>query len=473
MKIFIGLLLCLATSSSLCAQNQPIKGISLEECIAIALAQNNNIATASLENEAAKITQRQRANDLLPSLNGNFNLGLSRGRSIDPFTNDFVNEELRFSNAGLQLNATVFNGFRLINTWKQSKLNFRASALELAQARQATQVEVALAYLQVLTAKDVIELTQNSIKTSKAQLMRLKTLYDAGSGDLIAYSDLQGQLALDQTALVNVENDLKNAEMALNTLLNTTTPIRSDQLVLTVDVASQLPSIEAYLEAVLEELPGIKAGQLRLAAAKKGVAIARAAFVPQFDLFANVNTNYSSAARLFTETGSSIAPTGGFVTLDNQTINVFTERTQFEASEISFTDQLENNVSSSVGFAVRIPISNGFRAKNNVSLEKINRATAAVALRQTSLEMKQLLVNSHNSMVAAKKRYQFLKDQVAAFKESFRINSVRFENGVATSDQYIATKNNLDNAQLNLTMAKYEFELRKRILTIYANAISL
>ncbi|MEQ3656281.1 MAG: hypothetical protein ABNH00_10495 [Dokdonia sp.] len=47
MKILIGLLLCLATSSSLWAQNEPSRGISLEECTTIALAQNYNTAIAS------------------------------------------------------------------------------------------------------------------------------------------------------------------------------------------------------------------------------------------------------------------------------------------------------------------------------------------------------------------------------------------------------------------------------------------
>ena len=109
---------------------------SLDECISIALQNNLDLKSANLRASSAKINHQQAKADLLPSVNGNFNLGVNDGRSIDPFTNDFITQELTFSNMVLNLNMTVFNGFRLLNAAKQNKLNREASELEIDAAKQ-------------------------------------------------------------------------------------------------------------------------------------------------------------------------------------------------------------------------------------------------------------------------------------------------------------------------------------------------
>ena len=86
----------------------------LQECINLALENNLDLKSASLNRESANVNFKQSKNALLPTLNGNYNIGKTDGRSIDPFTNSYINEQLTFSNAGLQIDAVVFNGFRLI-----------------------------------------------------------------------------------------------------------------------------------------------------------------------------------------------------------------------------------------------------------------------------------------------------------------------------------------------------------------------
>ena len=76
------------------------KSYSLDECISIALENNLDLKSASLRANSAKVNHQQSKANMLPSINGNFNLGVNDGRSIDPFTNDFINQELTFSNMG-------------------------------------------------------------------------------------------------------------------------------------------------------------------------------------------------------------------------------------------------------------------------------------------------------------------------------------------------------------------------------------
>lgn len=440
---------------------------TLQDCINIAFENNYDQQSAKLSYETAQVNFKQSRNALLPSINGDYNLGVSQGRSIDPFTNDFVNEQLTFSNARLGIDAVVFNGFRLLNSLKQSKLNRAASEMEVAAAKQNLAIDVTLTFLQVLNARDVVLLTETRLESTNEQLTRLTALFEEESGNPAEFRDLQGQISNDKATLITVKNSLKTAELNLNQLMNTSQKITAKQLEIILKIEPYQASAEEVYKDALENLPIFKARSLRLEAAEKGISVARAQYIPQVSVFANVGTNYSSAARLFTETGSSIQETGDFVTIDATDIPVFANQTNFIADEISYQDQFENNVNSAFGVAVSIPVLNGFQAKNTIALEKIKKKEAQVALERTQLEIKQVIEQSHNTMQAAYERYKILEKQVVAYAESFRINEIRFENGVSTSVEYITSKNNLENAQVNSTNAKYEYELRVIILNYY------
>jgi outer membrane protein len=70
-------------------------------------------------------------------------------------------------------------------------------------------------------------------------------------------------------------------------------------------------------------------------------------------------------------------------------------------------------------------------------------------------------------MTAAENKYQALVEQVAAYAESFRAAEVRFNAGASTSIDYLIAKNNLDRANVNLIIARYDYVLRTKILDYY------
>ena len=190
-------------------------------------------------------------------------------------------------------------------------------------------------------------------------------------------------------------------------------------------------------------------------------------FAPDISFFAQLNTNYSSAARLFNETGTQIVETGQFVTLDDIIFPVTTNQTQFKEDKISYSDQFENNLNSVVGVAVDIPIFNGFRAHRNVQLKKIQLEDAELELEDTKNQFLQAIKRAHNDMEAAYKNYFILQDQVEAYEKSYEVNEIRFKNGVSNIVEYIISKNNLDRSKINLANAKYEYLIRLKVLDYY------
>ena len=451
------------------SQNEEKRVLTLNDCIEIAIKNNLDLKVNRLQEESSGLFYKQSKNDMLPTLNMNYNLGANNGRSIDPFTNSYINQELTFSNAGLFLDLNVFNGFKLKNEVKQNSFNMKALEMKTEETRQNLTLEVTLRYIQILNNRDLIELAKSNLETTETQLKRLELNYLEGSGNPVDYTDMQGQYASDQTNIINAEIRMKSAVINLVKLLNLDLDSGNvfESIVGFIGVEKyKYSSMEVYNDA-LENLATFKSKQFKIDAAESGVKVARSNFYPEVSLFGQLNTNYSSLANSFNETGSSIISTGDYVSIDNQDYNVLRNQPQFESTEINYRQQFENNLNSVAGISVRIPIFNGFRGKNSVALQKIQVKENKVEMERTKFDFKQSIKEAYNDMESAYNRYHILLDQVNAYEESFRVNEVRFNNGVSNIVDYITSKNNMDTSRLNLNITKYEYLLRVKILDYY------
>lgn len=469
MKYYISLIL-LSVSLHTFSQNNDAT-YNLQQCIDIALKNNLDLKSANLSTQSADINFRQSKNALLPTINGNYNIGKTSGRSIDPFTNSYINEELTFSNAGLRLNATIFNGFLLMNRWKQQKLNLMASEMETEDARYNMVLKVTLSYLQVMNTKDLFTLAQNRLSTTKEQLDRLKSMFEEEMGNPSEYRDFQGLKSNDEANLINSKNNFENAKLDLMALLNVDEYFDIASIDLPVEFKLFSETFDEVYAQALQNMAIIKVGEYRLKAAEKGISAAKSLYAPEISFFANLNTNYSSAARVFNDGGSNIIDTGDFVTLEGVDYSVFTEQTNFIPEEISYKDQFDNNINTSAGIAINIPLFNGFNAKNNVALEKINKEEATVELERMKLQLRTAIEQTYKDMISAYERYDIIQEQTVAYQESLRINETRFTNGVNNSVDYIISKNNLEDTLINLNNVKYEYVLRVKLLEYFKGQI--
>ena len=466
--IYIGICI-LAYSSSYSQEN--IKALySLNDCIDIAIKNNLDLKSSTLRAETSEVNFKQSKANVLPNLNANYNLGVNNGRSIDPFTNDFINQELTFSNAGLNLNLTVFNGFRLMNTIKQNKFNMQAAEMEIEETKQNLVLDVTLAYIQILNSKDLVELAKARLETTSKQLTRLNVLYKEEVGNPADFTDMQGQYALDEMSVINAENALKTGILNLIQLLNiddSNSEIVFESIEGLIESEKYKLSATEVFNDALENLATFKSKELRIDAADNGIKVARSNYYPEVSLFGQLNTNYSSAAETFNEIGNEINETGAFVAINDEIFPIQENQPLFQGENINYNDQFDNNLNSVIGVSVNIPLFNGFRAKNTVKLQKIQKEESLIDYENTKLQFKQSIEQAYLNMDAAFNRYHILSNQVKAFEESFRINEIRFNNGVSNVVEYITSKNNLDSSRLNLSNAKYEYLLRVKILDYY------
>ena len=192
---------------------------SLKRCLDYAKETNITLQQAELNTQSSQIALTQSKAARMPNLNGNINGGNNFGYSVNPFTNQFQSQSIQSLNAGIGSNVTLFNGFRISNTIKQSQIDLNVNELNQKQAEYDLALNVTLAYLNILRNGEIVESAELQVNSTKEQLERTSKLVRAGSlaqADLI---QLESQLATDELQLVNAQNQLAMSYLTLQQIL--------------------------------------------------------------------------------------------------------------------------------------------------------------------------------------------------------------------------------------------------------------
>lgn len=458
--------------SSLYAHAQTPDSLTLQQCIDIALKNNLQVKQSGLTAEQQRIYYNQAKENLLPSINGNITHTLNNGRSQDPTTYSYVNEQVTLASYGVSGNLMLFNGLSLLNNIKQTRLAYEAGKMDFQQAKDVVTVNLITAYLQVLSNMEQLEQAKAQAEVSRQNVQRQSVLNNAGSGKPSDLYDLQGKLAADQLTVINAQNALEVSKLSLLQIINI--PYRASlrlERIPEVTTLGQLPltADQVYQEA-LRSLALVKSVELKRQSAEKGVKVAKGQLYPTLSLNGGINTNYSNLQQSAIPVDSVQVATGAFTRQTPTgpvTGTVYTYQNQYETRKISYGTQLRNNYYTSINLTLQLPILNFFQKRNNVSQAKLNLLNAQYIEETTKTQLQQSVEQAYVNMTTAYSSYQVLQDQVKAFQESYRTAKIRYDAGVLNSVEFVTVKNNLDQANINLISAKYNYAIRMRILDYY------
>jgi outer membrane protein len=446
---------------------------SLKQCIDLAWANNLQVKRTALQLETAETNFIQSRNNKLPIISGNYNAGLNNGRSIDPFTNGYITQQLLSSNAAINGEFVLYNGLRVKNQIKQNGILTQAAKMDMQQEKDNLALNVILAYLQVLNNEDLLKLANTQAAVTQKQLDRLEILNKAGAIQPAILYDMKGQFATDELSIVNVQNALSISKLTLTQLMNLPfdkamrlEKLGSDNTPDAVLTAYDAPVSQVYADA-LTHLALVQASELREESAKMATLIAASNYYPRVSLFGQLGTNYSSAAQRALPIGTSDVATTNFVEVNGNRFPVFRKETSFKEDKIGYFNQLGNNLNSFVGVNVQIPIFTAFQSKTLVNLAKIQEKSAENISESLKVQLKQAIEQAHLNTTTAYDRFAILTRQVQAFQQSFNAAEKRFTEGVIHSVDYLIVKNNLDRARANWVNARYEYLLRLKVLDFY------
>lgn len=455
-------------------KGQDTTGLTLQQCIDLALKNNIEVRQSGLLADRDEVNWKQAKTNVLPDLNGSATFGWNQGRTIDPFTNTYINQQLSSSGLSLSSNVVLFSGLQLHNAIKQTGLAFQATQKDYEQAKNTLTLNVLLTYLQILSGEDLLTISKNSAEVTRKQVERMAVLVREGAVGEYQLTDLKGQLASEEVGIINSTNTLQANRLQLCQLLNIpmdkNLKLRRDVLNAPVNLYELGP--DQVYQSSLTGFAAVKATDLRVKSLEKAVSVAKGAYFPVLSFGANIGSNYSSAAQTAIPGAVVESATGQYVRIGATQYDVLKQDQQFSFKKIGYGDQIDNNLGKSYGFSLRVPLFNNLRVRNQVKLANINLQNAKLQNENIKLTLRQNIETAYLNMASNFDRFKVLSNQVGDFEVSFKAAEVRFNNGVINSTEYLLVKNNLDRSRANLITASYEYILRTKILDFYQNKLS-
>lgn len=430
-KIIICLLITGTTISSTTAQKQ----YTLLECIDIALENNRNIKQQEINRQQRELAYSQARAELLPSLNASAGQSFVFGRSIG-IDNVYDNSNSSQTNFGIGADITIFDGLRMKHNIDARKAEMHASEADLEKIKDDIIMSVSTAFLQALLNKELLIISENQLESTSADYQRRLALVESGrlaEGELF---EVEAQMAREELNRVQAENNLKLAILDLAQIMELESfnnfDIVAPSAETLINETGLIPS-EAIYESALVNRPQIRSMQYRLESSEKEVLMARSQYFPTLSFGANMGTGYYNMSGRPNDT---------------------------------FSSQLRNNMSNSLGFNLRIPIFNKFQIKNNVSSARLAITNTQLELDKTKLELRKQIEQAYYNAVASASRWEAAKKSVEASNEAYRFTEEKHESGRANSYELFLAKNNQTQALGEEAQAKYEYAFRLKILEL-------
>ena len=417
---------------------------TLEECVSYAVDNNLTIEQYELDLENVKIDESDAFGDFLPNLNASSSISGNTGLSFDPTTNQAVTTTIFTASGGLSSSVTLFDGLRNVHRLNRAKLNAISSQYRLDNLKDDIRLNVANAYLQVLSNKESLRVFNAQYAVTQQDLKRTKELVDAGvvpRGDLL---EVEATAANQEQQIVNSENSILISRINLAQLLQITDYENFD----IADESFEIPpsdilnnSPKTIFDKAVTFRNDIKFSELNVQLAEKDLKISKGALLPTLGAFFNYNTRYSSQQQFDSDSG------------------------QFFRD--SFKDQLWLNDGISYGAQLNIPIFNGFSVRNNIKRSKINIDKAKIQLEQDKLTLESTINQAYVDVKSFSKAYEAAQKTVEARRLAYEYSKERFDVGLMNSFDYSQAQSRVDDAEAQLIRTKYDYIFRLKVLEFY------
>jgi outer membrane protein len=321
------------------------------------------------------------------------------------------------------------------------------SQSDLDKSKNDLQLQLALAYLQVLFTKELVDVSKSKLEVTSLQVERARKMLEVGNVAQGEYLQIKAQESNDKTSLINAENNLTIAYLDLTQILDLDSTGGFDVVVppnIEVKLLSELESIQAIYGIAVLNMPQIKSAEYAVKSSEKQLSMAWGQVSPTLSLSGSLSSFYSTV---------NPNPFGG----------------DYPAKE-----QFKDDFNKQVSLGVTIPIFNRLQVKNSISNAKLQVNDYELQLDQAKMALYKEVQQAHADANAAREKYYSSVEAVNYNEEAFKYTSQKMEVGLVNSVDYNIAQNNLISAKSSMLQAKYEYIFKLKILDLYmGKSISL
>jgi outer membrane protein len=409
---------------------------SLDDCISYALEHNIQIQKAGLSNDRNEVLTNQAKANRLPSVNASVRENVGWSKSLDAQTNEYGNlNGSNSTNYSINSSVTLYNGFKLQNSIKQSGLNLESGKLYAESVRESVQLNILNAFLQVIYADEQVKNAQKQIEATTEQLSLAKERLELNAISRSDYLQIQSELASEKLTLANANSQFSMAKVSLMQLMEF--PVANDFSVVSPNIEAllqntQLPVAKDIFEAALKFKPQIKSAELTTESAKLDIDIAKADLLPSVAMDAGLGAGYSSLK-----------------------------------SGFNYPTQLNNSINPTLGLTLSIPIFQKNQVRSNIQISKIGVSDAQLDELNTRNQLRKEIEQACVDAVSAQTEYEASQEQHQSTKEAYDVSSEKFKQGMLNAVDFLFEKTKLITTESQLLQSKYNLVFSNKILDFY------
>jgi len=401
---------------------------TLSTCVNQAINNHPDIKGAQLDLGISIAGVDQAKSNFYPEIGADVFQSGNFGRSIDRFTNAYIDQFYNTTYAGIRLNMPVFTSFRNSYLLSSAKSSKAASESAVNKNKNLLTLTVISQYIFALSQAENIRNAANQLKNDSLQYQRILIRKEAGLTTKTEEIQLLNQLKTDELALMDAKLNYATAIIDLSQSMNTALPA---SVVLDPLTPDENFAFESQYN-ISERLPQISELKFGIQSLTETIKATKALSYPTLGLSVDYGTFYASSN-----------------------------------PDRSFTQQINDTRNGSISLGLNIPILRGLQNRPKVQELKVRQMSL-----QNTLEKTEMLIQQEIKMATAryqtyKQRFENARYLLDLARENILLITEQLTAGTVTMVDFLLAQNNMEKASAALTNSKYQLILQEKILKFY------
>lgn len=422
-RAFVWLVLVVVPPSAAVGQEP----LTVEDVIRIGLENNYSIQIARNSAEAAGKNRIRSRAEFLPTVNasGGYTNSATRQETNSRFS--FGDTDDRTATAGVELNWTLFNGFKMFAERGRYEALAKLGEYQARNVIENTVVAITRAYFTLVQREQLLDVARRTRDISKVRLEKEEIRNELGGASSTDLLNARVAFNSDQAALIDRELQVTLARQDLNVLL-----ARAADEPLDVSDQFDIPDLpmdrEQLIAAAHDNNSELLVAQQNKTVADKLVGSERSPFLP----------NVSFRAGL-----------------------TYTDRTQDIIGDDPDSDVTSESSVGSVGLVASWNLFNGGRDKadyDNARIEAVNRH---LELRDAANRLTGVVSQTFETYQKQLQLAALEEENTQAARQNLQLQQDRYQLGASSSLEFRDAQVSLSRAEVSLIVARYQARITR------------
>jgi outer membrane protein len=417
----------------------PAQTITFDDAIRIALKQNTTLEQANNAAALDAANVRQQRLSFLPDFRFNTTTGQNYGRSFSQDEGRIIDQTTQSLSAGVSSSMTLFNGLTNVASLRSAQLAQDAGDRNVKRAEQTVAFTVASNYLAIVQQQEQLRVQRENLAAQEAQEKQIKAFVDAGSRPISDLYQQQAAVAAARTQLVSADRALELAKVdVIQTLqLDPRGNYAFVPPVLDTTSTNRITfNLDSLLTRAVSHRTDLDAQAALVNAAGQNVKAAKGSRWPSLSLTAGYNSAFSSA------------------------------------TDIGFTDQLDQRRGGSIGVGISIPLFDRGSADLATQRAQIGEDNARLDLKNRQQQIGLEVRRAYLDYQAAAQQLDAAEAQLRAAQLALETSQQRYNVGAATLLEVTQARATQLQAASGLVTARYGLLFQRTLIGYYVGDLN-